>query len=255
MKSFVGALSGLALLTCLAACESTLVQAPGALTAKPSAGGTAAGKGSFVGALEFAPSGCEEKGKCQLSKPFAYVDSHGTGWEADKGNWTDGASIPGWAKPIVGQSFDREFVQAAVIHDHYCDRHVRPWEETHWVFFDALRAAGVSEDKAKLMYFAILVGGPKWEKLDPSKTCNAGKGCQKVVPEMIEPRSRLEGSGQQQYLVRKATYGDAKFVTDLKKAEETIMSDPSALSVADIEAMARKARPADYYLKKMRPQT
>jgi hypothetical protein len=251
----VAALSFLALLA-LAGCETVTGPSGSGSLVTPVAGKPdaakpgAAGGGRFVGDLALGPDGCQAKGKCQLLAPLAYVDSNGVGWEADKGNWTDGASIPGWAKPIVGGSFDETFLKAAIIHDHYCDRHVRPWRETHWAFFDALNAMNLPPDKARLMYFAVLVGGPKWEKLDPAKACSVGTACQKAaIPGAIEPRSRTIGTGDDRYLVRPASYGDARFQRDMKAAAQRLASSPD-LSAEDIEAMARTARPDDYYLKK-----
>ncbi|MBP0651463.1 hypothetical protein J8J40_30825, partial [Mycobacterium tuberculosis] len=76
-----------------------------------------------------------------------------------------------------------------------------------------------------------------------------GKACQKAaIPELIEPRSRIAGTGSQQYLVRPARYGDRAFAAELKAAEARLAANPTA-SAADIEAMARAARPDDFYLK------
>jgi hypothetical protein len=230
-----------------------LVSGCGDTTALPGETVVSVPSGKFNGDLALGPAGCEAKGKCQLLKTFSYVDSKGVGWEADKGNWTDGASIPQWAKPIVGESFDEGFIKAAIIHDHYCDRHVRPWEETHWVFYDALRANNVSEEKAKLMYFAVMVGGPKWEKLDPAKTCTTGANCQKtLIPQMIEPRSTIQSAGKAQYLVRPATYNDPDFKREMAEAQAVIAKNAGKMTLEEVAELARKAKPGDYYLSKAR---
>src|SRR5690606_25020755 len=119
----------------------------------------------FEGTLTLLPSGCEASGQCTPGTDFGFVDSAGYGWQAAKGLLTDGASIPPWAQPLVGGAFDESFIKAAIIHDHYCVRHVRPWRNTHKVFHEALLASGVAPGKAGIMYFAVLVGGPKWVKL------------------------------------------------------------------------------------------
>lgn len=93
----------------------------------------------FIGPFVLGPNGCEDKGLCTLSYDFKYKDPKGNEWQADAKDKTDGASIPPWAQPIIGKPFDSQFVKAAAIHDHYCVRQVRPWRQTHQVFYDVLR--------------------------------------------------------------------------------------------------------------------
>jgi hypothetical protein len=129
------------------------------LTSMSSTAVAESGQGKFTGRLELIPAGCERQLKCTLKSDFGYIDSEGIGWEAKAGLETDGASIPRWAQPFVGGQFDSEFIEAAIIHDHYCKRHVRPWRKTHWVFYDALLASKtVRKEKALLMYFAVYLG-------------------------------------------------------------------------------------------------
>ena len=61
----------------------------------------------FVGALEFTPAGCETVRQCKLAFDFGYVDPKGIGWQANAGDATDGATIPGWAQPLVGAASTR----------------------------------------------------------------------------------------------------------------------------------------------------
>ncbi len=84
----------------------------------------------FSGDLRLAPKGCEETGQCKLQAPLRYKDAAGTVWEAMAGLVTDGASIPGIFQPFIGDPFDEKFIKAAIVHDHYCDRHVRSWTES-----------------------------------------------------------------------------------------------------------------------------
>ncbi len=75
---------------------------------------------------------------------------------------TDGASIPGWAQPIIGGAWETEFIRAAVIHDWYCIRTVRKRSETHRMFYDALIESKVDRRKALIMYYAVVVGSHMW---------------------------------------------------------------------------------------------
>ncbi len=102
---------------------------------------------------------------------LVFVDPAGKQWVAPVGTKTDGASIPTIFLSLAGDRFEREYLNAAVVHDAYCDRRnqgqvsyqTRPWREVHRMFFEALIAGGAAPAKAKLMYAAVWMGGPRWE--------------------------------------------------------------------------------------------
>ena len=58
--------------------------------------------------------------------------------------------------------FTGNYRSAAVIHDFYCDNKERSWQDTHMVFYFAMRAAHVDEKTAKIMYVAVYLFGPRW---------------------------------------------------------------------------------------------
>ena len=97
----------------------------------------------------------------QLLKPFAYVDPRGQTWDVPAGTKTDGASIPRilW---VTYPPFTGKYRLAAVIHDYYCQKQSRSWEDTHRVFYDAMRTSGVPEQTAKVMCGAVYGFGPRW---------------------------------------------------------------------------------------------
>jgi hypothetical protein len=113
--------------------------------------------------------------KMRLEKPFGYIDPKGVHWDVPEGAVTDGASIPRvlWLShpPFTGQ-----YRSAAVIHDYFCDQKTRTWRETHEVFYNATRAAGVKEDIAKAMYAAVYYFGPRWGAGSPTRGGGALKG-------------------------------------------------------------------------------
>ena len=125
----------------------------------------------FEGELELEPDGCEVDGKCFTKQALRYTDPNNLVWEAKKGLETDGASIPLWAQPFVGKPYDQSYLKAAVVHDHYCDRHVRSWRSTHRVFYHMLKDLGVPTAKAKVMYYAVFIGGPKWVEIVQPVDC------------------------------------------------------------------------------------
>lgn len=83
-------------------------------------------------------------------------------WLAPKGTITDGASIPRLAWSIVGGPLDGQYRKAAIIHDVGCVEQTRTWQDTHRAFYTAMRAAGVGEIQAKVMYAAVYHFGPRW---------------------------------------------------------------------------------------------
>jgi hypothetical protein len=191
-------------------------------------------KEAFVGKLEFTKKGCETTRDCILKGRLLYRDPDGLEWQADKGNLTDGASIPSLAQPFVGKPFDKLFIRAAVIHDHYCDRTVRSWWATHRVFYNALRFSGVPENKAKVMYLAVVVGGPKWITLIEGKPCGSGQFCANAVPRTARYN-------------RESQYDDPTFEKKILPKAQEIMTNPE-LSLDDIDKAALAISPEDFFL-------
>lgn len=197
---------------------------------------------AFKGKLILRPKGCEGVRKCRIGAPFKYVDPNGVEWLTTPPDTTDGASIPPWAQPFVGKPFDKAFIKAAVIHDHYCERQVRPWRQTHRVFFDALLESGVTEAKAKLMYYAVYLGGPKWLELMPPKPCpgSAGKPCiyLDTVRGVTSKSIRVS---------RSSDYDDPEFKADLKETEQAIIASGAKMTLEELEKRAQAKRPNDFF--------
>ena len=111
-------------------------------------------------------------------EPVNFIDGSRFRWVAPTGTQTDGASIPPVFIPIVGQPTSPEFANAAAVHDAYCGignengatYQTAPWYQVHVMFYDALRAGGVPEIKAKTMFAAVWLGGPRWSRVRPLDT-------------------------------------------------------------------------------------
>ncbi len=97
-----------------------------------------------------------------LTEPFEFIDAKGLHWPVPKGTYVDGASIPWPLWSIIGGPFEGKYRDASVIHDFYCDVHLRQWREVDRMFYDAMIASGVDERQAKVMYLGVLWGGPRW---------------------------------------------------------------------------------------------
>jgi hypothetical protein len=103
----------------------------------------------------------------RLLAPFGYVGPDGTHWDVPAGYVTNGASVPWGLWNLVGGPYDGPYRDAAVIHDYFCEKKNRPWEEVHRMFYDAAKARGTSETLAQTMYAALRFGGPRWEVSTP----------------------------------------------------------------------------------------
>ena len=103
--------------------------------------------------------------------PLTFRDPHGVAWVAPRRTLTDGASIPLIFVPIIGKPTAPEYVNAAAVHDAYCgvgneqgeNFHQANWEDVHRMFYDALITGGTPPIRAKLMFAAVWLGGPRWE--------------------------------------------------------------------------------------------
>lgn len=106
----------------------------------------------------------------RLSEPLKFIDGEGRQWLAPKATLTDGASIPAVFVPIIGLPREPEFANAAALHDAYCGignetgpvYHAKTWQEVHRLLYDALVASGTDPTKAKIMFAAVWLGGPRW---------------------------------------------------------------------------------------------
>ncbi len=106
----------------------------------------------------------------RTKQAIEFVDARPSKWLAPKNTLTDGASIPTIFRAAVGNPRSKEFINAATIHDAYCgigneslaQYHSDTWQNVHRVFYDALRVSGTPPTKAKIMYAAVYLGGPRW---------------------------------------------------------------------------------------------
>lgn len=189
----------------------------------------------FTGELVLEPDGCEKIRKCYTKYPLHYKAPNNVEWEARAGLETDGASIPFWAQQFIGDSYDESFLKAAVVHDHYCDKHVRPWRQTHRAFYSMLRSLKVSEIKSKIMYYAVFIGGPKWIKLVIGDNC--GPNCINAYNQL----SKLD-----RVIFEPEKYSSIDDLDEkLKQMENRLLQ--SNLSLEEIEDIAIAENPDNFY--------
>ena len=191
----------------------------------------------FEGELVLEPDGCEEIEECYIKNKLRYTDPDKLVWEAMKGLKTDGATLPKWAEPFIGKPYDESFIKAAVVHDHYCDRHVRSWRSTHRVWYHMLIDLGVPIVKAKIMYYAVFVGGPKWVEIIEPRDC--GANC-------INEFRGLKDS--EKIIFQSESYNNIPKLNDrIESMEENLIKKDMTLE--EIEAFAISEDPENYYYK------
>lgn len=98
----------------------------------------------------------------ELLSDFTFVDSKGSSWNAKKGAVINGASIPRQLWSAVGSPFVGDYRRASVVHDVHCVLKQKPHKEVHRMFYDAMMCDGVAPFRAKYMYQAVRLFGPKW---------------------------------------------------------------------------------------------
>lgn len=188
----------------------------------------------FVGTLQLSPNPKDAKTQI-LGDDLYFVDSNKLVWKANKGDITDGASIPDLFTPIVGGKFEADFLPAAVMHDHYCDdpHKVRTWRATARMFYEAMLVNHTDVIKAKAMYYAVYSFGPHWAKLKKGVAC--GDNCINDVSAMsFEPADYVLSHERELEQVQS------------KIAAKEIPGNP--LSLDDLDALAEKNHPENIFI-------
>ena len=106
-------------------------------------------------------------GIMQLQNNVLYIDFNNDTYLIPRGFETDGASIPKVFWSIIGSPFKGQYLYAALIHDYLCKMGVDGTPKasrkvTNKIFYNCMRYYGVGRCKAKMMYWAVKVGAPKW---------------------------------------------------------------------------------------------
>lgn len=208
-------MTGSRLLKCLS--MAALLTAP--LLGAPCSAEEKVNHGSFVGeaVLKIGPGHRE----MTLTQPFAYIDPANSRWNVPAKTVVDGASIPQALWSIVGGPYEGPYRQASVIHDYFCVTKTRPWKAVHRMFFHAMLAEGASVKRANMMYYAVYVGGPRWEN---------------VVYRNHPPRAFPKPGDKDEIKVDSWTIG-----FDQNQAKRDILTIDETTSIEEIEALAEKS--------------
>lgn len=98
----------------------------------------------------------------QLKRALEYVQEGGSNWPVPSETVVNGASIPRVFWTLIGGPLEGLYRDASIVHDHYCDIRTRSWQDTHRMFYEAMRCSGVGAPKAGVMYYAVYRFGPRW---------------------------------------------------------------------------------------------
>lgn len=178
-----------------------------------------------------------------------FVDSKRSNWVAPANTLTDGASIPPIFVRIIGDPKSREFINAATVHDAYCGTgnethayyHAAKWQDVHRMFYDALRVGGTPQVKAKVMFAAVYLGGPRWD------------GARKVNNRIVKSsknynlrisskgQSALSRKGQANKSLQDMGVPEKTLVAKLKEAKAFIETKNPAIHVLESFLIAQEA--------------
>jgi hypothetical protein len=162
-----------------------------------------------------------------LEKEFDYSDLRGRLWKAPPGSIIDGASIPKPFWTVIGGPYEGLYREASIVHDVACCAQTERWQDAHHMFYEAMRCSGVGFIKAKIMFYAVWAGGPRWNTLRPQApgACTGQLHVDaKIEKEIIEalksrPLSQLESEAIARPFITQAqmTSEDvSRVITDLK---------------------------------------
>lgn len=98
-----------------------------------------------------------------LLKELRYTDPYGQVWIAPAGARVNGASIPRPFWSLIGGPFDGKYRKASVLHDVAYEQQRTSPQEADLMFYNAMRASGVSAVTAKTMYYALVRHGRHWK--------------------------------------------------------------------------------------------
>lgn len=185
-----------------------------------------------------------------MANESQFIDSGKKTWTAPKGTLTDGASIPKVFVPVVGSPTSREFVNAAAIHDAYCgvgnddlaQFHSETWQNVHRMFYDALRVGGTPAKKAKVMYSAVYLGGPRWTlSRSNSKPIDVTRNQQLPGFQLSTKSARGPMRSQGGIALRQLGISDHRLRVELQDAVEFINTENPSIATLEQYLIQRDA--------------
>jgi hypothetical protein len=204
--------------------------------------------GRFVGHVK--TEWLEDPRLMKVLEDFGYEDPSGKLWTAPAGAEVDGASIPQAFWSIIGGPFEGEYRNASVVHDIACDRKQDSWESVHRMFYEACLCGGTDPTKAKVMFAAVWLFGPKWKLKGPPEfvVSKPTLAPTKEAPEY--KRVPTKGAPTKGAPTKGAPTKEAPTVGEVtvgiqiaRRVEEIEVPEPTPEQVRAIEAYIKKRNP------------
>jgi Protein of unknown function (DUF1353) len=196
--------------------------------------------------------------KKMLLRDLYFTDSRDVTWKTDKGYVTDGASIPTiFLRLLGGSRFEPDFLPASIVHDHYCDKHVRTWWDAAKMFYQGMVANSTPGAKARIMFYAVYVFGPHWGELEAGTYC--GENCINVMP----PNVQIQDDGTivtlggpaalppgKQFYYKPADYSmrHRPEIEDIKARIAAADAAGKPLSINELKAIGSQRHPNDAFI-------
>ena len=94
---------------------------------------------------------------------FAFTDSKGKTWLVPKGYVSTGASIPRVFWSLFGSPLSDHNAIPVILRDYQAGLRQSSSQEVNRMFYEALVQSGVTESTAKILFYAVVQSGPRWE--------------------------------------------------------------------------------------------
>ena len=176
-------------------------------------------------------------GRTWASKPFVVP--------ASQDGTTDGATIPRAVWSLIGLPYHPLFVRPAILHDHYTyeENLVRPWRDTHRMFFYALREEGVDPIIAQVMFYAVYTLGGQWTEISPGDDC--GPDCAQVTGPVARELLYYPPTLDTPDAAREIAAVYEALRTQPQSERRTLAPSSNAALLAQIEDIAEARNPAN----------
>ncbi len=201
----------------------------------------------------------------RTAREIEFVDARPNKWIAPRNTLTDGASIPKMFFKLIGTPRSKEFINAATLHDAYCgvgnetlpQYHSDIWQNVHRMFYDALRVDGTPPKKAKIMYAAVYLAGPRWNMPGTAPKVRAVPGLMVLsapltngppntpLPKLIPEDMLIKAMQEAILYINKTNPSLRRLETYLRKSEQGMLAQVSKGS-ADNNQTSANSSSANY---------
>lgn len=124
------------------------------------------GQGRFEGELRIESVDTSFETAVRLMENFAYRDSKGKVWQAERDQVFDGAGFPPLFRDVIGSPLESAHPKSGIVYEAMTQKMRDNWEGSRRMFLEAAIAEGVEPVEAKVMYFLLGVQGSRWETPD-----------------------------------------------------------------------------------------